>query len=249
MPRLARLKIAGCPSHVIQRGVNRAACFFDDKDRRVYLNLLKVHAQKHECAVHAYVLMTNHVHLLVTPREADGLSNLMKALGERYVPFFNRAHRRTGTLWEGRFKSCLVESDSYLLTCQRYIELNPVRAEMVTDVADYPWSSYAINATGTPSDLIRPHDLYLALGNSPAERARTYHTRFGFPTDAETQFIRDSTNGGFVLSNAAFANALEEKTGVRVSRGKPGRPRKTAEKNESKAETLLSRGNRGLSLF
>lgn len=249
MPRHARLRVAGRPWHVRQRGVNRCACFVGDADRQVYLNLLKVYARKHGCAVHAYVLMSNHVHLLLTPDRDDGVSRLMKSLGERYVPFFNRTHGRTGTLWEGRFRSSIVQSESYLFTCQCYIELNPVRAAIVESPGDYKWSSYAANAAGTATDLISPHSLYLALGNDRVERADAYRSLFGAPSDEVTKFIRESTNGGFAISDRAFAAALQKQTKIPVARGKRGRPRVDRCENENGAELFRPAGKSGLSLF
>jgi putative transposase len=145
MPRHARLRIGGLPLHVIQRGVNRCACFGDESDYGVYLALLEELSTRYECAMHAYVLMTNHVHLLVTPPEPDGASKLMKHLGQRYVQYFNRRHKRTGSLWEGRFRSSLIDSEGYLMRCHRYVEMNPVRAGMVQRPSDYRWSSHGSN--------------------------------------------------------------------------------------------------------
>jgi len=146
MPRRARLAVPGIPWHIIQRGNNREACFYDEMDYRYYLQALEEQADKYHCRIHAYVLMTNHVHLLLTPEETDSAALLMKHLGQRYVQYINRTYRRSGTLWEGRFKSCLAQDETYVLTCHRYIELNPVRANMVDHPRDYPWSSYRANA-------------------------------------------------------------------------------------------------------
>ena len=146
MPRRARLRLAGYPVHIVHRGNNRAACFRDDTDYRVYLVLLCQHSQEFDCAVHAYVLMTNHVHMLVTPQRADGTSFMMKQVAQRYVHYFNKKYGRTGTLWDSRYKSSIVDERRYLLCCYRYIELNPVRAGMVQHPAEYVWSSYGCNA-------------------------------------------------------------------------------------------------------
>jgi putative transposase len=145
MPRRARLVMPGVAWHVIQRGNNRSACFYAEEDYRFYLNTLKEQADKFGCAVHAYVLMTNHVHLLLTPSRIDSVALTMKNLGQRYVQYINRTYRRSGTLWEGRYKSCLVQDETYVLACYRYIELNPLRAGMVKHVGDYRWSSYRTN--------------------------------------------------------------------------------------------------------
>jgi putative transposase len=151
MPRRARLSLPGIPWHIIQRGNNRAACFHAEEDYRLYLDYLKEFSAKFDCAVHAYVLMTNHVHLLLTPEHIDSAALLMKHLGQRYVQYVNRTYKRSGTLWEGRFRSCLTQSEQYVLACHRYIELNPVRAGMVKKPQDYPWSSYSANALGDES--------------------------------------------------------------------------------------------------
>ena len=238
MPRHARVAIAGCPSHIVQRGVDRAACFVDDADRRVYLHLLKAFARQHACAVHAYVLMTNHVHLLATPSETDGVSRMMKALGEQYVPYFNQTHRRTGTLWEGRFKSNVVQSDRYLFTCQRYIELNPVRARMVLYPRDYAWSSYAANAMGDPSGLITPHEIYLALGSDRFERSAAYCRLFRDPSEIEIELIRTTTINGYALSTEQFARELETRTKRRLWPPKMGRPSRPATPTQDEAEPL-----------
>lgn len=246
MPRRARLCIEGFPLHIIQRGNNKSACFFSDADRILYLDLLREISMRHGCAVHAYVLMTNHVHLLLTPHEKVSASLLMKNLGQRFVQFINRKHVRTGSLWEGRFRSSVVDSATYLLTCQRYIESNPVRAAMVGGPADYPWSSYGTNALGEPSQLVVPHDGYLRLGNDDESRLVAYRRLFGVPLDqSELEKIRNAANGGFALGSKAFLERLERATGSRVSRGIPGRPRR----KDDEAQTTLSRleEKRGLS--
>ena len=146
MPRKPRFNIVGIPQHVIQRGNNREPCFYSEQDYQRYLKDLSDSAKKHDCRIHAYVLMTNHVHLLVTPMVEHGISNMMQALGRRYVYYINKNYQRSGTLWEGRYKASLIDSERYLLTCMRYIELNPVRAKMVEHPGEYPWSSYQANA-------------------------------------------------------------------------------------------------------
>ena len=146
MPRKPRFNIVGIPQHVIQRGNNREPCFYSEQDYQRYLKDLSDSAKKHDCRIHAYVLMTNHVHLLVTPMVEHGISNMMQALGRRYVYYINKNYQRSGTLWEGRYKASLIDNERYLLTCMRYIELNPVRAKMVEHPGEYPWSSYQANA-------------------------------------------------------------------------------------------------------
>ena len=219
MPRRARVKFAGVPLHIIQRGNNRIACFFVEEDYRFYLRHLDQLAQRFECGVHAYVLMTNHVHLLVTPSETDSASLLMKHLGQRYVQYVNRVYRRSGTLWEGRFKSSLVQRQGYLLKCQRYIELNPVRAGMVPHPRDYPWSSYRANGGLRASALVTPHDGYIALGETPEQRAAAYRRLFEFELDEEDlKEIRSAANGGFALGNQRFKDEISAILGRRVER-------------------------------
>lgn len=227
MPRLARIRIAGMPLHVIQRGNNRVACFVTDADRQVYLALLKELSESFPSDVHAFVLMTNHVHLLATPRQRDNLSVMMKHLGQQYVQYFNRTHQRTGSLWEGRFKSSLVDSENYLLTCQRYIELNPVRAGMVDDPSRYPWSSFRANAGLEANRLLQAHPAYIALGKDSRWRGQNYLRLFDENLDAEClKAIRDAVNGGYALGDKGFIATLERLMDRRLSRGKPGRPKR-----------------------
>lgn len=227
MPRHARLRIAGHPLHIIQRGVNRSSCFAGDSDRTLYLALLEELASQHACAIHAYVLMTNHVHLLLSADRIDAPSTLMKHLGQRYVQHFNRKHGRTGSLWEGRFRSSIVDSEGYLLRCQRYIEMNPMRAGIVTCLDDYPWSSYASNANGVPSTLLSPHGLYLSLADDQDARLTAYRRLFGTPPSMdELREIRDAANGGFALGRAGFLTNLEHLLKRPVASGVSGRPRK-----------------------
>ncbi len=219
MPRRARLRFAGVPLHIVHRGNNRSACFLSDADYRFYLAHLEALARRFACFVHAYVLMTNHVHLLVTPSEADGASLLMKHLAQRYVQYVNRIYRRSGTMWEGRFKSSLVQTQSYFLKCQRYIELNPVRAGMVAHPRDYPWSSYRVNGELLVSSLIRPHDCYVGLGETPEQRATAYRQLFQYQLDEkDLHDIRGAANGGFALGDRQFTEKLSTAIGRRVGR-------------------------------
>jgi putative transposase len=174
MPRRSRPTSAGVPQHVIQRGNNRGPCFFEPVDCQRYLLYLREFAGRAECSVHAYVLMTNHVHMLVTPARSGGISRMMQMLGRNYVAYVNRRIGRSGTLWDGRHKARLVDSEAYLLRAYRYIEQNPVRARMVTDPSEYPWSSYAANALGRCDPLVTPHACYLALGSTDDERQSNY---------------------------------------------------------------------------
>jgi putative transposase len=199
--------------------VNRCPCFVGPGDRLHYLSLLTTFAARHECHVHAYVLMPNHVHMLVTPVEEDSVSRMMKCVGEKYVPAFNRSHRRTGTLWEGRFRSSIVDSLNYLFTCQRYIELNPVRAMLVRHPGDFEWSSYRANAEGATSDLITPHPLYLALAETSTERLAAYRALFGSVlANEELNAIRRAAIGGRVLGSAALKWGAHATVGMRIER-------------------------------
>jgi len=227
MPRRARLRVAGLPLHIVQRGNNRSACFYTRRDYAVYLRHLQELAPEYACAIHAYVLMTNHVHLLLTPEREDGPSLMMKHLGQRYVQYVNRTYARTGTLWEGRFRSSIVERQNYLLRCYRYIEMNPVRAGMVHHPRDYPWSSYRSNAEGQFSRLLTPHDEFFSLGQSPEGRCAAYRSLFESQIDfQQLQEIRLAVNGGFALGSKRFRAQIAEELGRRVERGTPGRPPK-----------------------
>ena len=174
MPRSTRIDIPDVPQHIIQHGNDRQPCFFTDADYLRYRNDLRDIALREGCAIHAYVLMTNHVHLLVTPTSRGAIGRMMQSLGRRYVRSINERYHRTGTLWEGRYKSCPVEDGEYLMHCHRYIELNPLRAGMVADPADHPWSSHGGNASGTFDSLISHHPSYLSLARDPDERRARY---------------------------------------------------------------------------
>lgn len=229
MPRQPRYNLIGVPQHVIQRGNNRSAVFFSKADCRRYLDDLRRAAERHDCQVHAYVLMTNHVHLLMTPRVAGGVSKAMQSLGRRYVAHINGTYQRTGTLWEGRYKAALVESERYLLTCHRYIEMNPVRARGmdVSHPGEYPWSSYRANALGAADPLVTPHPEYLKLGANPGERERAYRRLFEEHIDEQTlTSIRRSLNECRVFGGEAFKDEIEAVLARRVRPGKRGRPPK-----------------------
>jgi len=225
MARLPRLDAAGLPQHVIVRGVNRQPCFFCPADRGAYLNDLRLAALAGDCAVHAYVLMTNHVHLLVTGHAAGSVSALMQSLGRRYVRRFNQIHCRTGTLFEGRCRASLVQSDRYLWACMRYIELNPVRAGMVKAPRDYPWSSYTANAEGARDRLVVPHSDYLGLGKTHKDRAKNYLEMFARDIDTTTlSAIREHTNKNCALGDAAFQGAASRLSGRPTQLPRIGRP-------------------------
>lgn len=216
---------------MIQRGNNRQVCFASEEDMRAYLSWLSEYAKKCNVEVHAWVLMSNHVHLLCTPQASSAVSRMMQALGRMYVRYFNYTYQRSGTLWEGRYKSCLVESESYLLHLYRYIELNPVRAGMVRDPGEYTWSSYPCNALGKKSELHTPHETYLALGKTAAGRMASYRGLFAAHVDGPLlDEIRQSINKGLALGHERFAAQIEALTGQRVTPGKRGRPRKSVEK-------------------
>jgi putative transposase len=226
MARLARLAVAGYPHHIIQRGNNRQTVFRDVSDHVRYLGWLREIAGERGLAIHAYVLMPNHVHLLATPAADDTMSRVLQGLGRHYVRWFNKKYQRTGSLWEGRFRSSLVETDRYLLTCMRYIELNPVRAGLAADPAHYRWSSYAHHIGAGIDPLITDHPLVWALGNTPFERQSAYRSLFEAPmSDAELKTIRNATNRGRALAQAAFLHQLgsaeAETFGPPRARGRP----------------------------
>ena len=227
MPRRARLALAGIPWHIIQRGNNRQACFFATADYQRYLQDLGQQAGKFGCLIHAYCLMTNHVHLLVTPERADSAGLMMKHLGQRYVQYINRTYRRSGTLWEGRFRSCLAQEETYVLACYRYIELNPVRAGMVEHPAEYVRSSYRSTGQGMNNALLDPHPLYSVLGQSMEVRCRNYRDSFRAHLEPELiDEIRQATNGNYVLGDSRFSAEIEAMLQRRVTPGKAGRPAK-----------------------
>ena len=230
MARLPRLNLPGIPQHVIQRGNNKQASFFSDKDYAVYLDKLKLYSEKYSVAVHSYVLMTNHVHLLMTPETEQGVSQLMQSLGRYYVRYINQTYDRSGTLWEGRYKSTLVDSDNYFLTVSRYIELNPVRAGMVAHPAEYPWSSYQYNALGKPVELITPHFLYQGLAKTDKTRQKRYTALFDkIIPDYTLEEIRNSINRAWVLGDGQFKRQIEKQTGRRASPLARGGDRKSEE--------------------
>ncbi len=217
MARMPRITCPGLPHHVIQRGNNRSAIFFDEKDRHVYLNGLGEAMQKYGCKLHAYVLMTNHAHLLLTPESESSISQMVQSLGRRYVRYINTTYHRSGTLWEGRFKSSVVQSERYLLTCYRYIELNPVRAGMVNLPQAYRWSSYARNGLGHKNKYIEPHKEYLRLGGDEKERCAAYRALFPHHINPEAlREIRDSANRNLILGSDSFMNEVEARLKRRV---------------------------------
>jgi putative transposase len=247
MPRKPRFFVSGIPTHVVQRGNNRQAIFFAENDYRVYLDWIAEAARRWECAVHAYVLMTNHVHLLVTPQDREGISRLMQYVGRRYVPYINHAYGRTGTLWEGRFKSSLVQARSHLLACYRYIESNPIRAGMVEAAVDYAWSSYRGNALGEENPILSAHADYLALGRSDSERRRAYRALFATHLDQDTiTQVRECLQTGTPLGNDRFRVQIEQALGRPVGFSRRGRPKKPVAEdgtaNRSSADQVPLKG-------
>jgi putative transposase len=217
--------LPGVPQHVIQRGHNREPCFFAEEDHRRYLALLKDAAGRNDCHLHAYVLMTNHVHLLATPFGPHGISHMMQDLGRKYVRAVNDTYRRSGTLWEGRYKASLIDSEAYLLTCMRYIKLNPVRAKMVSHPGEYRWSSYGANAQGQADGLLSAHPLYQALGADAAQRQIAYRELFRAHLEGDTiHAIRAALNQELVLGREDFKDRIEQMTERQARRGHNGRP-------------------------
>ena len=227
MPRRARFAGAGIPWHIIQRGHDRRACFFTDADYGYYLHHLGKEASNHGCSIHAYALMTNHVHLLVTPESRNSASLMMKGVNQRYVQYVNRTYDRSGTLWEGRFKSCLTQTDFYALACYRYIELNPVRAGIVDHPEKYKWSSYSANVNGWLNKVVTPHSVYLALGTGDIDRRERYQALVQSGLDHDTlNKIRGATNSNMILGNQRFEKEVASMLGRSVVQRKRGRPRK-----------------------
>lgn len=225
MARLPRLTVPGYPHHIIQRGNNRQAIFATSADYEALLSMLEEHSAKSGVAIHAYVLMSNHFHLLATPETAQGIPGMMQSVGRRYVRYFNQRQRRTGTLWEGRYKSTLIQAERYLMACMVYIDLNPVRAGLVSDPADYRWSSYP-HYVGRRSDrLVTPHPLYWALGNTPFARDAAYAelVRAGIPAEQQ-RALTDSALRGWALGEANYVEDLQRRTERRVSKIRAGRP-------------------------
>ena len=225
MARLPRLTVPGYPHHVIQRGNNRQAIFASDHDYAALLQLLAENAVRFEVAVHAYVLMSNHFHLLATPATVDGLPQMMQAVGRRYVRYFNDRQGRSGTLWEGRYRSTVIDTDRYLLACMVYMDLNPVRAGLVERPEQYPWSSHRHYLGLVQDKLVTPHSLLWALGNTPFAREEQYAelVRAGLGA-GQQQALTDSALSGWVLGDANFVADLQKRTQRRLSKAQPGRP-------------------------
>ncbi|MDX2145138.1 MAG: transposase [Rhodospirillaceae bacterium] len=247
MARIGRWFAPGVPQHIIQRGNNRQAVFFDTEDYRAYKDWLAEIAAAHGLAVHAYVLMTNHVHLLATPETPESIPAVMQTLGRLYVRRVNMAYRRTGSLWEGRYRANVVEDETYLFRLMRYIELNPVRARMTRAPRGYPWSSHAANAHGKADVLVTPHELYRALGRTASDRAAAYRELFreALAKDALTE-IRRALNGGWALGSERFQREVARaarRRAVPLKRGlKPDKAKvkaKKARRGADKAQVKL----------
>jgi putative transposase len=228
MARLPRLTVPGYPHHIIQRGNNRQAIFSTTVDYELLLSLVDEHARKQQVAIHGYVLMSNHFHLLATPETAEGIPQMMQAVGRRYVRNYNLRQARSGTLWEGRYRSTLIQAERYLLACMVYMDLNPVRAAMVADPAEYPWSSFQHYIGRKVDKLITPHPLYWELGNTPFSRDEAYATlvRTGIGQDQQ-RLLTDATLRGWALGEPDYVADLQRRTERRVQRAQAGRPRST----------------------
>ena len=228
MARLPRFVIPDQPQHVIVRGNNRTEIFCADTDYQFYLEKLQLACEEHACQIHAYVLMTNHVHLLITPQEEQSIGKAMQMLGRYYVQYYNYTYRRTGTLWEGRYKATLIDFEAYLLTCMRYIELNPVRADMVAHPSEYPWSSYRRNALGQPNEIVTPQLEYQRLGKTDEERQSAYRQLFKHHiTETSMNEIRNATNKAWVLGNDRFKQRIQKQLERRVEPNAKGGDRKS----------------------
>lgn len=227
MPRKPRYFLPNVPVHIVMRGNNRKVIFAEQADYQAFLSWFKEAAAKHSCQVHAYVLMSNHVHLLISSDNPKSLSKLPQDIGRRYVPYFNHKYDSSGTLWEGRFKASSIDSECYLFRCYRYIELNPVRANMVESPDDYPWSSYGCNALGSNDGLITPHPHYLKLGEDRHQCANNYRGLFKeHLDDALVNEIRASLQTGTPLGSERFKSEVESLLGVKVGQSRRGRPTK-----------------------
>lgn len=230
MARMGRYFVAGQALHVIQRGNNRQAIFFEERDYGLYHEWLAWAAHEYGCAIHAYVLMTNHVHLLVTPEHKKSLPGMMQSLGRRYVRMVNDRYARSGTLWEGRYRAAPIDGDDYFFSCCRYIELNPVRARMVAHPRDYPYSSYAANALGEPDVLVSEHPLFRRLGHSAEDQRKAYRALFKSKLDAAfIEALRAATNGGWALGDERFKHqiaAAAKRRAIPLPKGRKAKPTK-----------------------
>jgi putative transposase len=232
MPRKPRIYIGGLPYHIVQRGNNREACFIEDENYQFYLELWKQVSRKKGVSVHAYCLMTNHIHFLVTPNEQSSVSDTMKIVGSRYAQYINKKYGRTGTLWEGRHSSSLVQEEKYLMACYRYIELNPVRANMVKRPEEYRWSSYGANAWGD-AHWLKPHDEYTRLGKSKEKQCHAYRELFRNQiSEPDLHLIRQAAHYSQPVGDDLFRKQITEKYGIKLGRLRKGRPNKVSVEGE-----------------
>ncbi len=228
MPRRKRTYLPGYPYHIVQRGNNREACFFESENFQFYLELWKECCKRYGVGVHAYCLMTNHIHFLVTPDRPDSISRTMQVVGSRYGYYFNRTYKRSGTVWEGRHKSSLVQSERYLLTCIRYIELNPVVVHMVGKPEQYRWSSYLVNAWGRESGLVF-HPEYLSLGATDESRCHAYRELFRYQlSEQDIHLIENASEYCHPVGDDRFRQQIEDRYGICLGQAVRGRPRKTS---------------------
>jgi putative transposase len=225
MPRKPRFYLPGLPVHIVQRGHSREPVFFEPDDYSAYLSWLQEASERYGVEIHAYALMTNHIHILATPDSKNSISLMMQYVGRHYVPYINYTYGTSGTIWEGRYKASMIHDEEYLLTCMRYIELNPVRADMVKSPGAYRWSSYRANAQGAESQLVQPHPLYLALGRTRQRRLDAYKALFkSHLDDDELADIRAAWQTGTPLGNEYFRKKIETKLKCKVGQARRGRP-------------------------
>ncbi len=227
MPREARIVLPGVPHHIIQRSQSGLRCFSGDQDYQIYLSWLEEYLERAQCHIHAYVLMPDHVHLLVTPERLWSMGELMRRTGQRYAQYYNRKYQRSGALWEGRYRSCIACEPGYILNCYRYIEMNPVRKGFCSDPGEYAWTSYRCNALGEQTTMLQPDDAYDSLGDSPDERREAYRSIFSQqPLASAERELRRTTSANRAYGSAILCSNLEQRMGKRVALGKPGRPRR-----------------------
>ncbi len=227
MARLLRINLPNVPQHIVQTGHNNMPCFFDEADYSFYLDSLKIAADQYFVEVHAYVLLPNTIQLIATPKVATGIPSLMQSVGRRYVQYINHKHQRSGTLWAGRYKSSLIDSSAYLLSCYRYIELRPMYLNLASGPENYPWSSYHHHALGKINHLIIDHKLYKELGKTREERADHYSEGFQYAFDQRLMnYIAETINVGQILGGDQFKSKIEEISQIRLRPKKRGRPKK-----------------------
>jgi putative transposase len=232
MPRKPRFFLPGVPVHVVQRGHSREPVFFEDNNYLAYLGWLQQGAERYAVDIHAYVLMTNHIHILATPHDKDGVTRMMQYVGRHYVPYINNTYGSSGSLWEGRYKASLIHDEEYLLTCMRYIELNPIRANMVHSPVQYRWSSYRCNGQGREDALVTPHPIYQALGKTQSERLKSYKTLFKVHlANGVLDEVRSALQTGTPLGNEGFRKKIEAKLKCKVGQARRGRPVKPKEED------------------